>query len=777
MSKRKVKNKIYALIIVVTLFVSVNNLSQAEEKSTVAGMMLADNAGRISTKEELDNEGISDIKSRYSAEEVEIGSEPGSKRVKRSRRNAARQAAKGKGKTNNIFETDRGTRDDLKVGSIEISNLKELSPEFLLSKIPVKSGDNYTNKDLSDIYLALKRTGYISDANVYPKIRGNTVNIMVEVSEVENAAALVQRKQMQEEMKKETEYTVANVDIEGLQVRSQDKEKYLKSLPIKPGDIFIPQKAVDGGQKIFDTGYFSTVEPKIDRKADNTVSIIYEVKENPAIRSISFEGNTLYKDAVLEKALGIKKGEILNGNLLNPDENGITKLYNKDGYTVARIESINVSNEGDIKIGLTEGVVDSVEFLKASSRKDNERLSEKHSTLRTKPYIFERVQKIKPGQIFQTKNIKDTVEELYRTGMFTSIEPVLEGKEDDPNARVVKLLVEERPTTTINGSISYGTSVGLVGELKLSDDNFLGRGQSASATLSASNKGDKTFELSWFDPWLKGTERVQLGGSFYWTQSVDDNADADEVEKVRKIGTRWQIGKGLNSDIDVRFIARFDNYKELFANKKVNDKYKLFAMGPILTYDTRDNKFSPTKGFYGTMAYERGELINDPRSYDQFEADLRAYHKTFFGDKNVMAYRVAWGSTGSGTPEALRFSIGGAESIRGYDYGAFDGYDKFHATIENRTKINDTLQLVAFFDIGNAWQNESRDPRTGKKIYKPNRKDAHDFKDLKKGYGVGVRLNTPIGPLRFDYGWPMDPEKKGEKKDKGKFYFSFGQSF
>ena len=95
----------------------------------------------------------------------------------------------------------------------------------------------------------------------------------------------------------------------------------------------------------------------------------------------------------------------------------------------------------------------------------------------------------------------------------------------------------------------------------------------------------------------------------------------------------------------------------------------------------------------------------------------------------------------------------------------------------NSTKINDTLQLVAFFDIGNAWQNESRDPRTGKKIYKPNRKDAHDFKDLKKGYGIGVRLNTPIGPLRFDYGWPMDPEKKGEKKDKGKFYFSFGQSF
>ena len=776
MSKQRVRNKIYALIITVTLFMSVNNLSEAEEKSTVAGMELADNAGRISSREELDNDDrISDIKSRYTTEEVELGNELSSKKAKKNRRNSARQAAKGKGKTNNVFEADRETKHDLKVGSIEFSNLKELSPDLLLSKIPVKSGDSYTNKKLSDIYLSLKRLGYISEANVYPKIRGNTVNIMVEVAEVENASAIIQRKQMQEEMKKETEYTVASIDIEGLQTRR--KEEYLKNLPIKPGDIFIPQKAVDGAQKIFDSGYFSTVEPKIDRKADNTVSIVYEVKENPAIQSISFEGNTLYKDAELEKALGIKKGEILNGNLLNPDKNGIIKLYNKDGYSVARIESINVSNEGDIKIGLSEGVVDSVEFEKAPSRKDNERQSEKRSVLRTKPYIFERVQKIKPGQIFQTKNIKDTVEELYRTGMFTSIEPVLEGKEDDPNARVVKLLVEERPTTTINGSISYGTSVGLVGELKLADSNFLGKGQDAAITLSASNKGDKTFDISWFDPWIRGTERVQAGGTIYWNVSVDDNADPDEVEKVKKIGTRWTIGKGLNSDLYVRLAARYDHYEELFSNKKVNDKYNLLAVGPSLIYDTRNNQYSPTKGIYSIFSYERGELINDPRKYDQFEADLRAYHPTFFGDKNVMAYRVAWGSTGSGTPEALRFSIGGAESIRGYDYSAFDGYDKFHATIENRTKINDTLQLVAFFDIGNAWQKESKDPITGKKIYKPNRKDAHDFKDLKKGYGVGVRLNTPIGPLRFDYGWPMDPEKKGEKKDKGKFYFSFGQSF
>ena len=769
MSKQEVKNKIYALIVVVTLFVSVNNVSQAEEKGgTIGTAELADNKNLLAdgeTETGIETSTADEAESLSNFNEVEPIRVKGRK-IKKSKRSKKEELEVQKAMEQKV---------ELKVGTIQVSNLNEISADAILEKIPVKSGDDYSNKSLSDIYLAVKRLGYIAEANVIPQVDGDTVNILIQVSEVENAEAIRKKLQLREDMQKETEFTVAKIGIEGTKIKNG--EDYLKDLPIKTGDRFIPQKAVDGAQKIFQSGFFSSVEPKIDRKTDNTVNIIYEVQENPIIQSINFEGNTLYTNDQLEKALGVKRGEILNGNMLNPDENGVIKLYAKDGYTLARIETINVSPEGVVNIGLTEGMVDSVDFQKAPSKKDNERQSLKATTLRTKPYVFERVQEVRPGEIFKRENVENTMRELYRTGIFTSIEPVLSGKEDDPNARVVEFLVEERPTTSINGSISYGTSVGLVGELKLSDSNFLGRGQDASITLSASNKGDKTFDISWFDPWVKNTERVQIGGNVYWNESVDDNADRDEVEKVKKAGTRWTIGKGLNSNLYVRLAARYDHFKELLGSKEVNDKYNLLAIGPSLIYDTRNNSYSPSKGIYATMSYERGKLIHDPRKYDQFETDLRAYHPTFFGDKNVMAYRVAWGSTGSGTPEALKFSIGGAESVRGYDYGAFDGYDKFHATIENRTKINDTLQLVAFFDIGNAWQNESRDPRTGKKIYKPNRKDAHDFKDLKKGYGVGLRLNTPIGPLRCDYGWPMDPEKKGEKKDKGKFYFSFGQSF
>ena len=669
--------------------------------------------------------------------------------------------------------TKAAEKENLKVGTIQFSQLKEIPEEFLREKIPVKEGDVYSNKSLSEIYLALKRLNYISNVNVYPQQEGDTVNLVVEVDETANALEAAQRAETAQDLTKKTEFVVSKVDVKGLEKIS--KEEALKNVKVKEGDQFIPQEAIDGAQKIFQTGLFASVEPSVEREANNTVAITYIVEENPIVKDIEISGNTLFTEAQLEQALGIKEGELLNGNLLNPDNNGIIKLYNKGGYTTARIETINVSKEGDIKIGLTEGMVDSVVFKKVNSKRENERSTEYKAKLRTKPYIFERSQSVKPGEILESKNVEATIRDLYRTGIFTSIEPVVSGSETDPNARTVEFLVEERPTTTINGSISYGTSVGLVGGLKLADSNFLGRGQEASINLEASNKGDKTFDISWFDPWLKNTERVQAGGSIYWRESVDDNAGPLDVEKVRKIGTRWTIGKGLNDKIYVRLSARYDHYKEILGSKQINDTYNLIALTPSLIYDSRDNSYAPTKGIYSTLTYEKGDLIKDKRKYDQFEADLRAYHHTFFKDKNVMAYRVVWGSTGSGTPDALRFSIGGAETLRGYEYGKFEGFNKFHATVENRTQINKTLQFVTFFDIGNAWQKST--VVGGRKINTPDRHNASNFADLKKGVGIGIRLNTPIGPLRFDYGWPLDPEVKGGQKTGGKFYFSFGQTF
>ena len=650
------------------------------------------------------------------------------------------------------------------VGEITFSNLKELPGGFLETKLPVKTGDSYSNKSLSDIYLALKNLGYVSNVNIYPTIAGEKVNLVIEVDEANGALNLAKQVESKQDYTQKTEFKVTSIEITG----AKNTSDYISRIPAKVGEYFVPQDVINGAKALFETGYFESVDPKVERKADNTVSINYVVVENPIISKVSVSGQTLYTGEQLKEALGIKEGEILNGNLLDPQNNGIIKKYNADGYSLARVENIKIEKDGALLVSLTEGIVTGISYSKVNSKKEGERRNPNQTKLRTQDYVFERVQKLHEGQVYNKENVEGTIRELYRTGLFTSIEPVFKGGETNPNARTVEFLVEERPTASINGSISYGTSVGIVGGIKFSDTNFMGKGQEATFNVEVSNKGNKTAEIGLFDPWIKGTDRLQGGWSVYWKESKDEDAVDNELMKVRKIGTRLTLGKGLNDKIYVRTALRFENVREQEADQDVREKYNLVAVTPSIIYDTRNNSFNPQSGIYSTASYEYGELISDPRSYSQVELDLRAYHRTFFKDANVMAYRAVWGYTGAGTPESLRFSVGGAESIRGYDSGAFDGYNKFHLSIENRTQVNKFMQIVGFFDMGNAWQTVGAEP---------DRESANQFKDLKKGVGVGVRLNTPVGPLRFDYGWPLDAVTAGEKKESGKFYFSFGQTF
>ena len=144
--------------------------------------------------------------------------------------------------------------------------------------------------------------------------------------------------------------------------------------------------------------------------------------------------------------------------------------------------------------------------------------------------------------------------------------------------------------------------------------------------------------------------------------------------------------------------------------------------------------------------------------------ELRKYHRGFF-KKNTFAYKVVGGIATESTKESQRFWVGGGNSLRGYDGGYFQGREKLVGTIENRTQINDFLGFVLFADAGRAWNQKGRD--------KSYTHDASFPDDIATSVGLGLRLNTPIGPLRFDFGWPV-----GDKEESGmKFYFNMGQSF
>ena len=490
------------------------------------------------------------------------------------------------------------------VGDITFSNLKELPGGFLETKLPVKTGDSYSNKSLSDIYLALKNLGYVSNVNIYPTIAGEKVNLVIEVDEANGALNLAKQVESKQDYTQKTEFKVTSVEITG----AKNTSDYISKIPAKVGEYFVPQDVLNGAKALFETGYFESVDPKVERKADNTVSINYVVVENPIISKVSVSGQTLYTEEQLKEALGIKEGEILNGNLLDPQNNGIIKKYNADGYSLARVENIKIEKDGALLVSLTEGIVTGISYSKVNSKKEGERRNPNQTKLRTQNYVFERVQKLHEGQVYNKENVEGTIRELYRTGLFTSIEPVFKGGETNPNERTVEFLVEERPTASINGSISYGTSVGIVGGIKFSDTNFMGKGQEATFNVEMSNKGSKTAEIGLFDPWIKGTDRLQGGWSVYWKESKDEDAVDSELMKVRKIGTRLTLGKGLNDKIYVRTALRFENVREQEADLDVREKYNLVAVTPSIIYDTRNNSFNPQSGIYSTASYEFGEL-------------------------------------------------------------------------------------------------------------------------------------------------------------------------
>ena len=119
----------------------------------------------------------------------------------------------------------------------------------------------------------------------------------------------------------------------------------------------------------------------------------------------------------------------------------------------------------------------------------------------------------------------------------------------------------------------------------------------------------------------------------------------------------------------------------------------------------------------------------------------------------ILALRVRAGFSSGNIPLSERYSLGGANSIRGYESGDFKGHEMFLGNVELRIPIDENISIVAFYDTGMAWDKE--------------RGAKFDFSDLVDSPGIGVRVKTPLGNIRVDVA----------KGDETQFHFGFGEMF
>lgn len=545
-----------------------------------------------------------------------------------------------------------------KVNNIEVKNLKELPKEFILQNLPVRQGSEYTNMTLGEIHKALASTNLLDGIKIKPiEHKGNdTVDLVIEVEEKEHAMEALQQQQMVEAASRRTDLKVNSVKVTNL--KHVNINNILNASRLRVGDYFTPITVSELAQAIVNTGYFESVVPTVTRNAKNkTVDITLTVKENPIVKSVDLEGVTVFNNEQVKEFAGIKEGKVLNILALQPEVSPIIQLYKQNGLVAARIEKATATPDGRVTILVSEGKVSDILYKKKIEFEDNVRISKNKVVLKTKPYIFERMTNIKKGELITDAKIGSTIKEFYRTGLYSSIEPRITSDPNNPNNKILTFLVEERPTTSINGQVAYETKEGFTGGLTLSDKNFLGRQQDVSISANFGTRGNYDLSASFFDPWIKGTDRLQLGANVFFKRTKEKHKDLTKdgqfvfVDKQIEKDVPYQIvnvlnpsgsyiyggsltlGKGFKHNIFATVKPRLFGIKtyngEGITKKDKKGKPQLlvdYTLGSVtlgLSYDTRDDMYIPKNGLYITGTAELGYIFREKSLKNEYLYNLR----------------------------------------------------------------------------------------------------------------------------------------------------------
>lgn len=593
-----------------------------------------------------------------------------------------------------------------KVNNIEVKNLKELPKEFILQNLPVRQGSEYTNMTLGEIHKSLASTNLLDGIKIKPiEHKGNdTVDLVIEVEEKEHAMEALQQQQMVEAASRRTDFKVNSVKIENL--KHVNINNILNASRLRVGDYFTPITVSELAQAIVNTGYFESVVPTVTRNAKNkTVDITLTVKENPIVKSVDLEGVTVFNNEQVKEFAGIKEGKVLNILALQPEVSPILQLYKQNGLVAARIEKATATPDGRVTILVSEGKVSDILYKKKIEFEDNVRISKNKVVLKTKPYIFERMTNIKKGELITDAKIGSTIKEFYRTGLYSSIEPRITSDPNNPNNKILTFLVEERPTTSINGQVAYETKEGFTGGLTLSDKNFLGRQQDVSVSANFGTRGNYDLSASFFDPWIKGTDRLQLGANVFFKRTKEKHKDLTkdgqflfEGKKPENnvpyqimnvlntsgsyiYGGSLTLGKGFKHNIFATVKPRLFGIKTYNGegitkeNKKGDTKLLVdYTLGSVtlgLSYDTRDDMYIPKNGLYITGTAELGYIFREKSLTNKFLNDLRTVKlkKSYTDYKEaldkVLGNNSSNAASNNAQPSTLAANVGATRAATG----------------------------------------------------------------------------------------------------------------
>lgn len=516
---------------------------------------------------------------------------------------------------------------------------------------------------------------------------------------------------------KSSDYQITSFEIIGNQHASTELIK--KSALIQVGDEVNPYKIDRIIKNISSLGLFESVTSKIENTQAGKKLEIY-IKENALVTEILITGNTVITSDILLQQIQSKKSDLFNTNNIRKDIQTIEEVYQNKGYRWAKVNRVEKpsSDSGALCFYIDEGILDEV-IISGNSK--------------TQPYVILREMDLQPGMVLEENLLREDLRRVYNLNFFSELIPDFTITTGNRYALILDL--KEKPSGSINFGGGYGNSSGFFGFIDLYLDNLLGTGQLVAIRGQIAEKNN-TYEFKYYNPWMFGKHKSftyqlwrKTGILNNFMGSTDIALDSRDEERT---GTSFSIGWPFSYDFRSSHTFKYETVQP-----KNDGLYRIISYMINLSYDTRDVWFNPLQGDYYYFSVEKGfKLFETATNFTKYDVSLRRFIKTF--DRQTIAGRIDFGYMTGELNDKSSYTVGGGSTVRGYsDSTPFaTGNKRVLINLEYRFLFNDIFTGLVFIDTG----------------WATNGSDIFVFTKYKVGKGVGMRLNTPIGPFRLDFG-------------------------
>lgn len=318
---------------------------------------------------------------------------------------------------------------------------------------------------------------------------------------------------------------IAEVVIEGLDGHPERERLELAAyaaMRVNPGTRVSRSELETDLAAIYATGWFSDVRIQpVDGPLG--VRLIVSVVPNPVLQSVRLQpvGEIKLPEQVVSETFATDYGKTLNLNTLQTRMQALQKWYADEGYSLARVSGPSrVSPEGVVDLLVREGTVQGVEVQFID--KDGETTNDKGETIRgkTKPWVITREVSLKPGDVFNRRQLEEDIKRIYGTGLFSDVKVTLRPVPAQPGEVVVVLGIVEQSSGSISGGVGYSQAQGVFGQIQLQDSNLLGRAWDLGTNFSYGQFGGLG-DITFTDPWIKGDRyRTSFRARMFFSREV-----------------------------------------------------------------------------------------------------------------------------------------------------------------------------------------------------------------------------------------------------------------